>query len=173
MAYVIAEPCIDVKDKACVEVCPVDCIYEGPTQLFIHPDECSDCGACEPVCPVKGGREAGAVEAVHRAEQTVLRGQPRGPGRHEELSGPREGAILMWVYEFTCGKCREVFVRSLGPGRAVQCPACGSSALDARLDPLSELILLLVSAATQSIRGLRRRIGRGYAMRSRWVSDAR
>ena len=40
------------KDKACVEVCPVDCIYEGPSQLFIHPDECIDCGACEPVCPV-------------------------------------------------------------------------------------------------------------------------
>jgi NAD-dependent dihydropyrimidine dehydrogenase PreA subunit len=53
MPYVIAEPCINVKDKACVEVCPVDCIYEGPEQLFIHPDECIDCGACEPVCPVK------------------------------------------------------------------------------------------------------------------------
>jgi len=52
MPYVIAEPCIHVKDKACVEVCPVDCIYEGPEQLFIHPDECIDCGACEPVCPV-------------------------------------------------------------------------------------------------------------------------
>ena len=47
-----AEPCLNVKDKACVEVCPVDCIYEGPEQLFIHPDECIDCGACEPVCPV-------------------------------------------------------------------------------------------------------------------------
>ena len=53
MPYVIAEPCINVKDKACVEVCPVDCIYEGETQLYIHPDECIDCGACEPVCPVK------------------------------------------------------------------------------------------------------------------------
>jgi NAD-dependent dihydropyrimidine dehydrogenase PreA subunit len=58
MSYVIAEPCIDVKDKACVEVCPVDCIYEGPHQegphqLFINADECIDCGACEPVCPVK------------------------------------------------------------------------------------------------------------------------
>ena len=52
MTYVIAEPRIDVKDKACVEVCPVDCIYEGEHQLFIHPDECIDCGACEPVCPV-------------------------------------------------------------------------------------------------------------------------
>ena len=53
MAYVIAEPCINVKDKACVEVCPVDCIYEGPEMLFIHPDECIDCGACEPECPVE------------------------------------------------------------------------------------------------------------------------
>ena len=52
MAYIIAEPCINVKDKACVEVCPVDCIYEGETMLYIHPDECIDCGACEPVCPV-------------------------------------------------------------------------------------------------------------------------
>ena len=53
MTYVIAETCINVKDKACVEVCPVDCIYEGETMLYIHPDECIDCGACEPVCPVK------------------------------------------------------------------------------------------------------------------------
>ena len=52
MPYIIAEPCVNVKDKACVEVCPVDCIYEGDTMLFIHPDECIDCGACEPVCPV-------------------------------------------------------------------------------------------------------------------------
>jgi NAD-dependent dihydropyrimidine dehydrogenase PreA subunit len=44
MAYVIAEPCIDVKDKACVDVCPVDCIYEGPTQLFIHPTSASTAG---------------------------------------------------------------------------------------------------------------------------------
>ena len=53
MTYVIVEPCIDVKDKACVEECPVDCIYEGPRMLYIHPDECVDCGACEPVCPVE------------------------------------------------------------------------------------------------------------------------
>ncbi|MBI3978050.1 MAG: ferredoxin family protein [Chloroflexi bacterium] len=54
MAYVITEPCIDVKDKACVDVCPVDCIYgtDEDRQLFIHPEECIDCGACEPVCPV-------------------------------------------------------------------------------------------------------------------------
>ncbi len=54
MPYVIAEPCINVKDKACVDVCPVDCIYdvEGENMLYINPDECIDCAACEPVCPV-------------------------------------------------------------------------------------------------------------------------
>ena len=52
MTYVIVEPCINVKDRSCVDVCPVDCIYEGEDQLYIHPDECIDCGACEPECPV-------------------------------------------------------------------------------------------------------------------------
>ena len=52
MTYVIAEPCIGVKDRACVDECPVDCIYEGPRMLYIQPDECVDCDACVPVCPV-------------------------------------------------------------------------------------------------------------------------
>jgi NAD-dependent dihydropyrimidine dehydrogenase PreA subunit len=52
VTYVIVEACIGVKDRACVDVCPVDCIYEGEDQLYIHPDECIDCGACEPECPV-------------------------------------------------------------------------------------------------------------------------
>ncbi|GAA1463358.1 ferredoxin [Williamsia maris] len=53
MTYVIASPCVDVLDRACVDECPVDCIYEAPRMLYIHPDECVDCGACEPVCPVE------------------------------------------------------------------------------------------------------------------------
>ena len=53
MTYVIAQPCVDVKDGACVEECPVDCIYEGIRSLYIQPEECVDCGACEPVCPVE------------------------------------------------------------------------------------------------------------------------
>ncbi len=53
MTYVIALPCVDLKDRACVDECPVDCIYEGDRMLYIHPDECVDCGACEPVCPVE------------------------------------------------------------------------------------------------------------------------
>ena len=56
MTYVITEPCINVKDQSCVEVCPVDCIHFDDTEkdlmLYIDPDECIDCGACEPACPV-------------------------------------------------------------------------------------------------------------------------
>ncbi|MBM3925890.1 MAG: ferredoxin family protein [SAR202 cluster bacterium] len=54
MTYIIAEPCVDVKDSACVDVCPVDCIYttDADNMYFINPDECIDCAACEPVCPV-------------------------------------------------------------------------------------------------------------------------
>jgi len=53
MTYVIAEPCIDLKDKTCIDVCPVDCIYEVERMLVIDPVECIDCGACEPECPVE------------------------------------------------------------------------------------------------------------------------
>ena len=52
MAYIVAEPCIKCKYTDCVDVCPVDCFYEGENMLVIHPDECIDCGACEPECPV-------------------------------------------------------------------------------------------------------------------------
>jgi NAD-dependent dihydropyrimidine dehydrogenase PreA subunit len=61
MTYVIAEPCVGTKDTACVDVCPVDCIHprkdEGgfaeDTMLYIDPEVCIDCGACEPACPVQ------------------------------------------------------------------------------------------------------------------------
>ena len=61
MTYVIAKPCVDVKDKACVDECPVDCIYEGNRALYIHPDECVDCGACHPVRPVEATYHEAAV----------------------------------------------------------------------------------------------------------------
>jgi ferredoxin len=53
MAYIVADPCVKCKYTDCVEVCPVNCFYEGENILVIHPDECIDCGACEPVCPTK------------------------------------------------------------------------------------------------------------------------
>jgi len=53
VTYIIAEPCIDIKDRSCVDVCPVDCIHEADRILIIDPEECIDCGACEPECPVE------------------------------------------------------------------------------------------------------------------------
>ncbi|MBV8031855.1 MAG: ferredoxin family protein [Betaproteobacteria bacterium] len=53
MTYVVTEDCIKCKYMDCVEVCPVDCFYEGDNMLVIHPDECIDCGVCEPECPPK------------------------------------------------------------------------------------------------------------------------
>ena len=53
MTYVVNESCIKCKYMDCVEVCPVDCFYEGENMLVIHPDECIDCGVCEPECPVE------------------------------------------------------------------------------------------------------------------------
>ena len=69
MTYVITHPCIGTKDASCVDVCPVDCIHPGPgeaefeaaEQLYINPDECIDCGACEPACPVTAIFEESAV----------------------------------------------------------------------------------------------------------------
>ena len=53
MTYLVNEDCIKCKHMDCVEVCPVDCFYEGDNMLVIHPDECIDCGVCEPECPVE------------------------------------------------------------------------------------------------------------------------
>jgi NAD-dependent dihydropyrimidine dehydrogenase PreA subunit len=53
VTYVITEPCIGTKDQSCVEVCPVDCIYDAGDHFMINPEECIDCGACEPECPVE------------------------------------------------------------------------------------------------------------------------
>lgn len=51
MTYVVTEACINCKYQDCIEVCPVDCFYEGANTIVIHPDECIDCGVCEPECP--------------------------------------------------------------------------------------------------------------------------
>lgn len=53
MTFVVTDICIQCKYTDCVEVCPVDCFYEGENMLVIHPDECIDCGVCEPECPIE------------------------------------------------------------------------------------------------------------------------
>jgi NAD-dependent dihydropyrimidine dehydrogenase PreA subunit len=88
--YFIAEPCIDVTDKSCIEECPVDCIYEGDRKLYINPVECIDCGACEPVCPetaiftdIKGHAETEEFAADNERFFTETL-----PGRDAPLGNP-------------------------------------------------------------------------------------
>lgn len=90
MTFVIADPCIDVNDRSCLEECPVDCIYEGERKLYIHPDECIDCGACEPVCPVQAitqDRRTPADRHPHVADNRRFFAEPL-PGRTEPLGHP-------------------------------------------------------------------------------------
>src|ERR687890_44592 len=92
MTYVIAQPCVDLKDRACVDECPVDCIYEGKRMLYIHPDECVDCGACEPVCP---------VEAIYYGEDPAEQGKDYYAANGEFFTDPASpgGAPKMGVTE--------------------------------------------------------------------------
>lgn len=61
MAYIVADPCVKCKYTDCVAVCPVECFYEGKNSLVIQPDECIDCGACEPECPTTAIFEESAL----------------------------------------------------------------------------------------------------------------
>ena len=90
MTYVIAEPCVDVLDKACIEECPVDCIYEGSRKSYINPMECIDCGACEPVCPVEAisqDRRVPDEDEQHIADNRAFFTELL-PGRAEPLGVP-------------------------------------------------------------------------------------
>ena len=94
MAYVIAEPCINTKDTACVNVCPVDCIHPkkdeanfAPVQqLYIDPDTCIDCGACVPECPFEAIFPEDEVPAAHtmKADQERI---PFGGARYKAAGG--------------------------------------------------------------------------------------
>ena len=98
MPFVITDPCIDTKDTACVDVCPVDCIhprkdeaeFATATMLYIHPDECIDCGACVPACPVSAiydSLESTPVsqKALAEANAAFRGGEPAAVARAEAL----------------------------------------------------------------------------------------
>ncbi|MFC5994372.1 indolepyruvate ferredoxin oxidoreductase subunit alpha [Pseudonocardia hispaniensis] len=92
MAYVIGANCIDVTDRACLDVCPVDCIYVGARKSYINANECIDCGACEPECPVDAifaDRAARADErkAVFVSDSISFFTEPL-PGRDAPLGDP-------------------------------------------------------------------------------------
>ena len=82
MTYVIGEPCIDIKDQSCIDVCPVDCIHIGERMLVIDPEECIDCGYCEPSCPVQAIVPGDGVPAEQRAFVAINAAWPVG-GRDE------------------------------------------------------------------------------------------
>ena len=95
MTYVVTEACIKCKYMDCVEVCPVDCFYEGENMLVINPDECIDCGVCEPECPPKAivpDTEKGMeqwLEVNRDLFRRVAQHHPqgRGAGRRRRLQG--------------------------------------------------------------------------------------
>lgn len=73
MTYVITEPCIDVKDGDCTDVCPVDCIYEGGRMFYIHPEECVNCGLCLSICPVDAIVWDGEISDAMKVYETINR----------------------------------------------------------------------------------------------------
>ncbi|GLY35363.1 (4Fe-4S)-binding protein [Amycolatopsis sp. NBRC 101858] len=91
MAFVIGLPCVDVKDRACLDECPLDCIYEGARSLYIHPDECFECGACEAVCPVEA---VSYVEDAALAPDNGLFFSEILPGRDAPLGSPNGAAAV-------------------------------------------------------------------------------
>lgn len=70
MTYVVTDSCVKCKYTTCVEVCPVDCFYEGELMVVINPDECIDCGVCEPECPVEAIKPESEelIEWIERAK---------------------------------------------------------------------------------------------------------
>ena len=102
MPFIITDPCIETKDTACVDVCPVDCIhprkdepeFEAATMLYIHPEECIDCGACVPACPVAAIYES--IDATPSHQKDLIEANadlPSGRCRHDgEGRSDRQGA---------------------------------------------------------------------------------
>lgn len=96
MTYVISSACVDVKHKSCVQVCPVDCIYEGARVLYINPDECVDCGACKLECEADAiyyETDLPETEQRHLADNAAFFTEIL-PGRERPLGPPGGAAAL-------------------------------------------------------------------------------
>ena len=78
MTYVVTQDCIKCKYTDCVEVCPVDCFYEGDNMLVINPDECIDCGVCEPECPAEAIISDTSPKFTQRYTISMINGQENG-----------------------------------------------------------------------------------------------
>ena len=116
MTYVVTDNCIKCKYMDCVEVCPVDCFYEGENMLVIHPDECIDCGVCEPECPadaIKPDTEPGLDKWLKvNTEYAVEMAEHH---RQEGCAGRRQGRSTA-----SRASSRNIFSRRARRGRLSQ-----------------------------------------------------
>ena len=116
MTFVITDPCINTKDTACVDVCPVDCIhprkdepeFEQATMLYIHPDECIDCGACVPACP---------VSAIYDSPETTPESQKQLVEAHRKDSEFEASEGVRFLHAWADPKSGKVFCLSEGPNK--------------------------------------------------------
>jgi ferredoxin len=101
MTFVVTERCIKCKYTDCVEVCPVECFYEGENMLVIHPDQCIDCGVCEPECPVAAIKantepdlgqwlDINAAYSQAWPNITIKRAPPSGADEWQDVSTKKE-----------------------------------------------------------------------------------
>ncbi len=90
MTYVVQAPCVGCKYGDCVEVCPVECFYEGDDMLYINPDECIDCTACEPVCPVQAivAGDQSTAEWIDKNKNFVFSDDKRRSKKADVKHGP-------------------------------------------------------------------------------------
>ena len=100
MTYVVTDNCIKCKYMDCIEVCPVDCFYEGDNMLVIHPDECIDCGVCEPECPadaIKPDTEPGLEKWLEVNTDKLTGKVVRMPVR-EDIKAPVNEQLIVELY---------------------------------------------------------------------------
>lgn len=96
MTFAIGDACVDVLDRSCMDVCPVDCIYEGGRRAYVQPFECIDCGACLPICPVdaiSAEGYAGPTDSPLVASNLAFFAEML-PGRSEPLGSPGAAADI-------------------------------------------------------------------------------
>ena len=96
MTFVVQQPCVNCKYGDCVDVCPVECFFEGEDMLYIHPDECIDCSACEPVCPVQAivPEDQAAPEWIEKNENFEWSEEARRSTMEDVTHGPNWDAAL-------------------------------------------------------------------------------
>src|SRR5882757_7184865 len=130
MTYVVTEACIKCKYTDCVEVCPVDCFYEGDNMLVIHPDECIDCGVCEPECPadaIKPDTEPG-LEKWLEVNTEYAKSWPNITQKKDSPADAKE-------FEGMEGKYEKFFSKEPGSGDSFGLPVSPGDTLNPRAGP--------------------------------------